>query len=127
MYFIRSGRVQIQARHPDGSVFLTKDLKPGNFFGEISLLTGEPRTADVVAQEDSALLMLDKEDFRRLLTGADDDTPELISKVLARREELSREKEGSLLRQTPGEDGTVVATASRSGEMLKKIRDFFAV
>ncbi len=40
-------------------------LARGNYFGEMSLLTGEPRTATVTAHEDSVLLELDREAFGR--------------------------------------------------------------
>jgi trk system potassium uptake protein TrkA len=42
-------------------------LGPGGFFGEIALLTGEPRTATVVAREPLELLSLNQEDFRAAL------------------------------------------------------------
>ena len=44
-------------------------LEPGNFFGEISLLDGGPRTATVLAETDLRCLDLAREDFREMLEG----------------------------------------------------------
>jgi small-conductance mechanosensitive channel/CRP-like cAMP-binding protein len=66
-------------------------LARGNYFGEMSLLTGEPRTATVTAHEDSVLLELDREAFARHFV----DHPGLaqqLSEVLARRRTELQEK-----------------------------------
>jgi len=53
-------------------------LKPGDFFGEMSLLDGEPRSATIVAATDLRLLIVDRTHFWRLL----DETPDLIRRIL---------------------------------------------
>ena len=52
-------------------------LQPGEFFGEMSLLDGEPRSATIVATTD-LLLVVDRSHFWRLL----DETPDLIRRML---------------------------------------------
>ena len=54
-------------------------LKPGDFFGEMSLLDGEPRSATIVATTDLRLLIVDRSHFWRLL----DETPELVRRILS--------------------------------------------
>jgi len=61
MYFVASGEVEI--RLPREPVY----LGPGQFFGEIALLTGGMRTATVVAAKSCTLLSLDIADFRELI------------------------------------------------------------
>jgi voltage-gated potassium channel len=61
MYFIASGEVEIEIS-PD-----PPRLGTGEFFGEIALLTGAPRTATVVAAENCTLLRLDIAEFRELM------------------------------------------------------------
>jgi len=53
-------------------------LHPGDFFGEMSLLDGEPRSATIVAATDLRLLIVDRAHFWRLM----DETPDLIRSIL---------------------------------------------
>jgi cAMP-dependent protein kinase regulator len=62
MYVISSGEVKVFTRNTNktGSVYLAK-LGEGDFFGEVSVLTGKPRTATITASRPTELLRLDKE------------------------------------------------------------------
>lgn len=71
MYFIAEGEVAIQIE-PKPLV-----LSTGQFFGEIALVTGSPRTATVVARKSCQLLLLDIADFRRLAAAQ----PELMRAI----------------------------------------------
>jgi CRP-like cAMP-binding protein/rhodanese-related sulfurtransferase len=67
LYIISSGRVRIFRK---GENQMEIDLAfngPGDAFGEMALLTGEPRSADVEAVEEAHLLILSKEDFDSVL------------------------------------------------------------
>ncbi|HDR06690.1 MAG TPA: cyclic nucleotide-binding domain-containing protein, partial [Candidatus Coatesbacteria bacterium] len=69
-YLVKSGRFDIfvkkdRERHRYG--VKVAELGPGSFFGEMSLLTGEARTATVVAREPGEVCALGKEDFREIL------------------------------------------------------------
>ncbi len=87
-----AGTVVTQIGEPGDSFFVIIDgtvtvrtpvgagsqLQPGDFFGEMSLLDGEPRSATIVATTDLRLLIVDRSHFWRLL----DETPDLISRML---------------------------------------------
>lgn len=62
MYVISSGEVKVYTRGTgkSGTVYLAK-LGEGDFFGEVSVLTGKPRTATITASRPTELLRLDKE------------------------------------------------------------------
>jgi len=68
LYLIKKGRVKVMSATTDKkeSVVLSY-LESGDHFGEMSLLTGEPRSASVVAVNDVELWRLSKDDFDRLI------------------------------------------------------------
>jgi CRP-like cAMP-binding protein len=54
------------------------ELHPGDFFGEMSLLDGEPRSATIVAATPLRLLVVERAQFWTLLN----ETPELVTRIL---------------------------------------------
>jgi cAMP-dependent protein kinase regulator len=61
LYTLTSGRVRVFRKDPDtGKQKPLGDLKEGAFFGEISILTGQPRMASIVALTRCELLELDR-------------------------------------------------------------------
>ena len=60
LYLIEEGHVEVRATAEDGGVTILATLGPGSYFGEISLVTGDPRNADVVATTPLTLLRLDR-------------------------------------------------------------------
>ena len=63
LFVIVSGSVKVFTRSKTGENIHLAVLEAGEFFGEISVLTGKPRTATITAAETSELLCLRKEDF----------------------------------------------------------------
>ena len=93
MYFIASGTVEVVV--PGRSTPI--HLGPGDFFGEMAILTGQPRTADVRSLGYCHLLELTESDFRRLIE-QDEDIRNHILAVAAERqtaERQSAERQGS--------------------------------
>ena len=67
-FLIVSGLVAVRRKDPDSGVeFLLAELGPGQMFGEMALITGKPRTATVVALEQTACAVLDRPAFERAL------------------------------------------------------------
>lgn len=79
LYVIESGVVKVQRASPEGKEVILAILGPGDFFGELALLDGEPRSADAVAKEDTAVLVLERDDFIAFL----DREPAVATKLLA--------------------------------------------
>jgi uncharacterized membrane protein len=66
-YVITEGQVEIIIRDADGSDVVVHVAGPGDFFGELSMLTNEPRSARVRALEPVTTLVLERDDFFNFL------------------------------------------------------------
>jgi len=84
LFIVKSGVIRIVLTSPEGKEITLAVRGPGDFFGELALLDGEPRSADAVAQGPAELLLLEREDFLALV----DDRPSVavaLLKVLSKR------------------------------------------
>lgn len=118
---VKSGRVDIVVAKPTGDSVVVATLGTGNFFGEMSLLTGAARTASVLVTEDVELIVIDKESFADTLIG-NPSIAESLSRILSERQaRLDAERErldaASLARRQ----------AEVSTRTLSKIREFFGL
>jgi small-conductance mechanosensitive channel/CRP-like cAMP-binding protein len=85
LYLIEAGRVSVLARPTGGGdPVLVARLGPGEFFGEMSLLTGETRSATVRACGSARVLAVDKPAFAAVLE-ADPALADALGEVLTRR------------------------------------------
>jgi len=72
LFLIQSGQVKVTVVAEDGREVILSVLGAGSFFGEMALLDDEPRSAHVIAMEETTLLHLRREDFRARLKLAPD-------------------------------------------------------
>ncbi len=76
----------------DGRVIAS--LGPGDFFGELAVIAGVPRTATVTAETDMVIQALNRREFSSLLDGS----PKLAKKILVGAVKRLHEIERSLIR-----------------------------
>lgn len=67
LYIIHSGRVRVFKKDNSGIQIELSRMGPGETFGEMALVTGEPRTATVESLEETVLLAVPREVFERIL------------------------------------------------------------
>src|SRR5690606_23160280 len=82
-------------------------LLAGNVFGEMGLMTGEPRRATITARTDIECYRLDKAGFEKVLRSRPDIAGEMSRVLAARQSELTDRREpagGGAGRATHGED-----------------------
>lgn len=115
MFVIMSGGVEVTARDGDAAPVKLASLGPGDYFGEMSLMTGAPRVATVTTLGETRLLEVGKESFRSILTA----NPQLV-------EGLGRSLRLRLAERTQAIAGVERATPEVQ-DIFRKIRDFFAV
>ncbi|KFE68885.1 Crp/Fnr family transcriptional regulator [Hyalangium minutum] len=79
LFIIRKGQVAIRLSSLDGKEVTLALLERGDFFGELALLDGEPRSTDAVARKETELLCLQRESFHQYL----DSSPRVARGLLA--------------------------------------------
>lgn len=67
LYIVGSGQVEVLKKGSAGESVHLAYINPGEFFGEMSLLSDEPTSASVVASQDSEVLAVSKDDFKSIL------------------------------------------------------------
>jgi potassium-dependent mechanosensitive channel len=94
-------------------------LAPGDFFGEMSLLTGEPRSATVVAVTEATIYEIRKDDMAALLD-RNPGAAEVLSEAAAERRVLSS---AAVLKATP--QALEAEKATIAGQILARMTKFF--
>jgi len=86
MYLINSGEVRLSRKTKQGVVVLAT-LGFGEFFGEMSVITNEPRTITAEALTDCRLIVISKDILETLLTGNPLVALSILKKLLFRLED----------------------------------------
>jgi small-conductance mechanosensitive channel/CRP-like cAMP-binding protein len=120
LYIVQTGEVAVLLGRDEGSVAELARLGPGKFFGEMSLMTGERRTATIQATLDCELVRIGKDAFQDILA-ADPKLVEQITQTLVERQ-LQMEENISA-RAARSKD----YKEEKSSALLSKIKQFFSL
>jgi CRP-like cAMP-binding protein len=121
LFIITDGKVDVSVSDSSGRKTHLANLQSGSYFGEMSLLTGEPRSASVVALAETEVIVVEKSGMAELLEN-EESIIEPLSAILAKRlEELS----GRVTDQTVKEEKA--DQTERKDHLLGRIRDFFGI
>jgi small-conductance mechanosensitive channel len=85
MFVVHNGRVSVQI-NDNGKLRTVATLSDGDFFGEMALFTGEPRTANVVALEETEVLEIGHKAMKHVFE-TNPDLVESLSYIIAERRE----------------------------------------
>ena len=96
LYVVVTGLVKVVLIGEDGREVILSVLKEGDFFGEMSLIDDQPRSAHVIAMEDSSLVVLRREDFQHRIREAPGVALGML-KAMSRRLREADEKIGGLV------------------------------
>jgi len=97
MYVVQSGKVNI-TKTVRGNEKILATLGAGEFFGEMSILNNQPRSAGAVVHDDAKLLVLDPRTFEAMIRGNVEIAVRLIKKLSDRLQEADEQIENLLLR-----------------------------
>ena len=84
MYLIEGGRVRIHLRDDDGEEVTLAELAGGDFFGEMAILDGKPRSASATVTETARLAVLSREHFHEYVQRNPDLALEMLSAITVR-------------------------------------------
>lgn len=107
-YLLRSGKVHVLAKGPDGAERQLATLGPGTLIGEAALLTEAPRNATARAVEPSELLVLHRSDLVEAVRTDQELGLEMIELMQLR--DRPKQQPGVLVHQRPTPDGSVITT-----------------
>lgn len=121
-FLILEGRVKISRLHRDGKEVVIAILSSGNFFGDMALLDGFPRSTDAYSEGNSKILSIREDDFFALLKRTPKISVELLRELAYRiRNSDSQIKGLSLLNARGRVSSTLLRWALDQGEINKKV------
>lgn len=119
LYTIKSGRVRVDVRSENGATTTVAIRNKDDFFGEMSLLTGEPRSASVIAQTETEVVVVHKADFAAVLE-SDATIVEALSLAL-------EERMKTLSAQSAGASEVAASPPPQRAALINRIRGFFGI
>ena len=118
LYLAAEGVLDVRVADADGAEFTAARLYPGAVFGEMSLLTGQPRSATVLAVTEAAVFELRKSDLDPLLR-ARPALLDALSAIMAERQ--ARNLAG------PGRESMPAAAPLTREDLLARLKSFFGI
>jgi CRP/FNR family transcriptional regulator, cyclic AMP receptor protein len=102
LFVVRAGRVKVVLIGEDGREVILGVLGVGQYFGELSLIDEQPRSAHVIAMEDATLIVLRREDFRRKVESTPSVAWSLLTELSRRLRRADDKIGGLVLLDVPG-------------------------
>jgi small-conductance mechanosensitive channel/CRP-like cAMP-binding protein len=119
LYILAYGEAEVLYEPPGGAPRTISTLHAGQFFGEIALLTGDGRTATVVAKTDVECYRLDRASFQELLAGKPQIAEEIRRVMGGRRGDLESARQAFSAVAPPAADAEV--------RLVSRIRRFLGI
>ena len=120
MFLVGEGLLDAHLQGPNGSAIRAGKLAAGEIFGEMSLLTGEPRSATVTTVTDCVLYEMSREDIQDFVSRPE--VAEHITHVAAKRHAKNERLLKAAQEQEPTEDEHRLLVT----QILERMRSFFA-
>jgi CRP/FNR family transcriptional regulator/CRP/FNR family cyclic AMP-dependent transcriptional regulator len=120
LFMVAEGRVRVTILGDDGREIILSVLGEGEFFGEMSLLDNEPRSATTIAAEDSVLVSLSRADFEAAVAQNPSIMATLIKVLTARLRHANHQISTLALLDVYGRVARVIVDLARDeGRRLK--------
>jgi CRP/FNR family transcriptional regulator, cyclic AMP receptor protein len=120
LFVIASGKVKVVRTDDDGKEVILSILGEGDFFGEMALLDGLPRSATVVAIDDSELFIIHRKEFIQLIEKSPQVGTSLLRELTRRLRKADEQIENLSLKDAVGRVAAVLLQlADDSGKIRK--------
>ena len=119
LYLITRGDAEVRVAIDANLSEQIATLHQGDFFGEMGMMTGEPRAATVIALTDVECYRLDKEGFNDILKQRPEIAEDISEQLARRRVELDAAREGL------NEEAMQARMRHHKGDLLRRMKDFF--
>lgn len=122
LFVVRQGRVKVVLIGEDGREVILGVLGVGEHFGELSLIDDRPRSAHVIAMDDSHLLVLRREDFRKRVESSPAVAWSLLTEMSRRLRRADEKIGGLVLLDVPGRIARLLLdlAAETGGDTIEK-------
>ncbi len=114
LYIIVMGSVKIVMMADDGREHILGLLHQGDFFGEVSLIDGQPRSATAIALDNVNVIMISREDFIRLLRENPDMSLKIMVTLCQRLRRTDKHVESLAFLSAPGRVAQVLLNLAES-------------
>jgi len=118
MYLIEEGKVRICVRAKDGQEVILTELERGDFFGEMALLDGKPRSADAIVGEDTRLAVLSREHFLSFVRSNPDVALEMLTALANRLRHTDELLRHTATRNVNVEEAAQLTLADRAADLI---------
>src|ERR1700756_2849720 len=118
MYIIEEGKVRIFVRAKDGHEVTLTELQRGDFFGEMALLDGKPRSADARVAEDARLAVLSREHFLSFTRSNPNVALEMLTALTNRLRQTDELLRHSATRNVNVEEAAQLTVADRASDLI---------
>ena len=119
LYIIMFGEAEVRFEPEDSAPQLVSTLRAGQFFGEMALLTGDTRSATVVAKSDVECYRLEGKAFQGLLLKRPEIAEGMSRVIASRRPDLEKVRDAFAAQRGPAQPEQV--------DLLGRIRRFFGL
>jgi uncharacterized membrane protein len=118
MYLIERGQVRISMKAADGHELTVAELGPGDFFGEMAMLDGQPRSANATAVEEARLASLSRKHFLSFMQGNSNVALEMLGALAYRLRQTDELLQRRVARNVNEEEALTMTYADRAADAI---------
>ncbi len=122
-YVICEGRVNVGINDEEGKEIILSRLGPNEYFGEMALMDGEPRSAFVMTKDACRMMIISKSDFKKILSSKHEVMLNLLKELQRRLREANKKIESLALMDVYGRVARLLIQLAGGSDPGVQIKD----